>query len=78
MLTWWTMPVPGGDDLEVVERALAPAEELVALTVAGVLDLDVALEGVGAAGDVDDDRVVDDHFGGCEGGSPCSGRRRVR
>ncbi len=34
------------DDLEVVERGLAPAEELVALAVALVLDLHVALEGV--------------------------------
>ena len=63
MLTWWTMPVPGRDDLEVLERGLAPAQELVALPVALVLDLDVALEGVGAAEDVDDHRVVDDHLG---------------
>ena len=35
-------------DLEVVERALAPAQELVALAVALVLEVDVALEGVGA------------------------------
>ena len=34
------------DDLELVERGLAPAQELVALAVALVLDLDVALEGV--------------------------------
>ena len=34
----------GRDDLEVVEGALAPAQELVALAVALVLDLDVALE----------------------------------
>ena len=34
------------DDLEVVERGLAPAQELVALAVALVLDLDVALERV--------------------------------
>ena len=63
MLTWWTMPVPGRDDLEVVERGLAPAQELVALAVALVLDLDVALEGVGAAEDVDDHGVVDDQLG---------------
>ena len=63
MLTWCTMPVPGRHDLEVVERGLAPAQELVALLVALVLDLDVALEGVGAAEDVDDDGVVDDHLG---------------
>jgi hypothetical protein len=36
-----------GHDLEVVERGLAPAQELVALEVALVLELDVALEGVG-------------------------------
>ena len=55
-----------GDDLEVVERALAPTQELVALAVALVLEIDVALEGVGAAEDVEDDRVVDDHVGGGE------------
>ncbi len=38
MLTWCTMPVPGRDDLEVVERGLAPAQELVALPVALVLE----------------------------------------
>ena len=63
MLTWWTMPVPGGHDLEVVEGALAPAQELVALAVALVLDLDVALEGLGRAEDVGDHGVVDDHLG---------------
>ena len=66
MLTWCTMPVPGRDDLEVVEGALAPAQELVALAVALVLDLDVALEGLGRAEDVGDDGVVDDHLGGRE------------
>ena len=63
MLTWCTMPVPGRDDLEVVERALAPAQELVALAVALVLDLDVALEGLGRAEDVGDHGVVDDQLG---------------
>jgi len=53
----------GRHDLEVVERGLAPAEELVALAVALVLDLDVALERVLAAEEVGDDRVVDDHLG---------------
>ena len=53
----------GRDDLEVVEGALAPAQELVALAVALVLDLDVALEGLGRAEDVGDDGVVDDHLG---------------
>ena len=52
-----------GHDLEVVERRLAPAEELVALAIALVLDLDVALEGVLGAEEVGDDGVVDDHLG---------------
>ncbi len=52
------------DDLEVVEGALAPpAKELIALAVAGVLDLDVALERVGATEYVDDHRVVDHQLG---------------
>ena len=55
------------DDLEVVERALAPAQELVALAVALVLDLDVALERLGRAEDIGDDRVVDDHLSRGEG-----------
>jgi hypothetical protein len=54
---------PRRDDLEVVERRLAPAQELVALAVAAVLDLDVLLEGVGATEDVGDDGVVDDELG---------------
>lgn len=55
-----------GDDLEVVECALAPTEELVTLAVALVFEVDVALECVGLAEDVEDDRVVDDHVGGGE------------
>ena len=54
------------NDLEVVERRLAPAEELIALAVALVLDLDVALERVLGAEEVGDDGVVDDHLGGRE------------
>ncbi len=38
----------GRHDLEVVERRLAPTQELVALAVAPVLELDVALQGVRA------------------------------
>jgi hypothetical protein len=53
----------GWHDLELVERRLSPAEELVALLVAAVLELDVALERVRAAEDVGDDRVVDDELG---------------
>ncbi len=43
-----------GHDLEVVEGRLAPAQELVTLAVALVLDLDVALEGVCGAEEVGD------------------------
>ena len=63
MLTWWHDAGAGRDHLEVVEGSLAPPQELVALTVALVLDLDVALERLGRAEDVGDDRVVDDHLG---------------
>lgn len=52
-----------GDDLEVVEGGLAPAQELVALLVAAVLQLDVLAEGVRGAELVGDDRVVDDQLG---------------
>ena len=45
---------------EVVEGAGAPAQELVALLVALVLDLDVFLEGVGRAEEVDLHGMVDD------------------
>ena len=50
--------------LEVVEGALAPAQELVALAVALVLDLDVALERVRGSEQVGDHRVVDHQVGG--------------
>ena len=49
--------------LEIVETALAPAQELVALAVAFVLDLDVALERVLAAEQIRDHRVVDHQVG---------------
>ena len=49
----------GRDDAEVVERLLAPAQELVALLVALELALGVDLEGAGVAEGVDLDRVVD-------------------
>ena len=54
----------GGHHLEVVEGALAPAQKLITLAVAAVLDVDVALEGVPPTEDVDDHRVVDHEFGG--------------
>ena len=50
----------GGDDAEVLEGALAPAEEGVALAVAGELGVHVLVQRVLAAGEVDHDRVVDD------------------
>ena len=53
--------------LEVIERALPPAQKLVALAVALVLDLDVALEGVGGAEQVGDHRVVDHQVGRRQG-----------
>ena len=53
----------GRDDLELVERGLAPAQELVALDVALVLEFDVARERVGRAEQVGDHRVVDDQLG---------------
>jgi hypothetical protein len=65
MLTWYDAGA-GRDDLELVEGALAPAQELVALLVALVLEVDVALEGVGAPEHVDDHGVVDDQLGRSE------------
>ena len=56
----------GRDDLEIVEGALAPAQELVALAIALVFEFDVALEGVSGAEDVQDHGVVDHHLGGRE------------
>ena len=55
-----------GNDLEVVECGLAPAQELVALTVALVFDVHVALDGVCVAEGVNLDRVVDDEFSGSQ------------
>ena len=54
------------DDLEVVERGLAPAQELVTLAIALVFDLHVALQCAGVAEGVDLHGVVDDHFGRCQ------------
>ncbi len=53
----------GRDDLELVEGGLAPAQELVALAVAAVLQVDVLLERVVGAELVGDDGVVDDQLG---------------
>ena len=48
--------------LEVVERSLGPAQQLVALDVALVLDLHVVGEGARCATALGDDRVVDDQL----------------
>jgi len=53
----------GRDDGEVVERALSPAQELVALAVALVFEFDVAAEGIRGTEEVGDDAVVDDELG---------------
>ena len=56
-------PGVGRHDREVVERVLAPAQELVALLVALELALRVAAERVARAERVDLDRVVDHELG---------------
>ena len=53
----------GRHDAQAGERALRPAQQLVALAVALVLALDVERERAGAAELVDLDRVVDDQVG---------------
>ena len=53
-------------DAEVRERVLAPAQELVALAVALVLEIDVEREAVALAEMVDLHRVVDDQFHGLQ------------
>ena len=63
MLTWCTIPVPGGTTLNWLNAVLAPAQELEPLAVAAELQLDVPVEGVRAAEDVGDHRVVDDQLG---------------
>jgi hypothetical protein len=55
---------PRRDDLEVVERLLAPAEEGVALAVPLVLALDVDVDRHPVREGVDLDRVVDHELGG--------------
>ena len=45
----------GWDDAEILERALAPAQELIALSIALVFEFDVHREGAGAG------EVIDHH-----------------
>ena len=52
----------GRHDAEVAERLLAPAQEDVALVVAGIFQVGVGAEGQAAAEVVDLDRVVDDQL----------------
>jgi hypothetical protein len=60
-------PGAGRHHLEVLEGALTPAQERVALAVPLELPLDVAREGVRGSEDVDLDRVVDHELDGLEG-----------
>src|SRR5699024_11475845 len=53
----------GRDDDQVPEGLLRPAQQLVALPVAFVLERNVGLKGVRMGEDVGDDRVVDDYLG---------------
>ncbi len=52
----------GRHDAEIVEGALAPLQEVVALAIALVFERDVIGEGFGCAELIDDDRVVDDEI----------------
>jgi hypothetical protein len=54
-------------DLEHVEAALAPAQELVMLPAALVLDLDIARERPGPAEHVDDHGAIDHQLRGSQG-----------
>ena len=56
------MPVAGGTTRRLLKRLSAPAQELVALAVAGELDIGVALQGQLGAEEIDLDRVVDDQI----------------
>ena len=60
--TWWQMPGSRRHDPEAVEGLLRPAQQLVALDVALVLDVDVGGERRGQARGLGDDRVVDDQL----------------
>ena len=56
----------GWHDFELIERRLAPTQELVALPVARVLEFDVAFERVRGPEQVGDHRVIDDQLSRCE------------
>ena len=63
MLTWCTMPVPGGTTLNWRNASWPQRRNCEPLPVALELEIDVAVERVRAAEDVGDDRVVDDQLG---------------
>ena len=50
------------NDFEVIKSCLTPSQKLVALAVAGIFKFNVLLECVGRAGDVNNHRVIDNHF----------------
>ena len=79
-MTWWTIPV-SRDDLEVVERLLAPAEEGIALAVPLVLAIRIDAHRHAVRERVDLDRVVDHELGGqlwiCLSGIPAEVVHRV-
>ncbi len=56
----------GRHDAEIVERALTPFQEAVALAVAVIFEIDIGLEGFVAAEGIDDHRMVDDQIDGHE------------
>jgi hypothetical protein len=60
------MPVPGGTTRKLSKAFLAPAQELVALAVALIFDVDVLLKRLGRAELVDHHGVVDDEVDGDE------------
>ena len=57
--TWWQMPVPGGTTRKSSNASCAHSQQLVALDVALVLDVDVGGERRGETRGLGDDRVVD-------------------
>src|SRR3954454_12781646 len=61
-------PGAGWNDAELIECALGPAQEGVALEIALVLELDVAADRQNRAEQVDLNRVVDDEIGRSERG----------
>ena len=57
---------PGRHNLEVIEGRLTPAQELVALAVAFIFNVNVALKRIWLAKEISNDRVVDHELSGRE------------